>query len=55
MARAPFSNAVPDYVVVGPRFAAEGYGGVLAAGFLDQYWRVPAHAWAAAATYSAVC
>jgi len=39
MARMPFTNTIPDYVVTGPRFAAEGYGGVLAAGFLDHAWR----------------
>ena len=54
MARAPFSNTVPDYVIVGPRFAAEGWGGVLAAGFLDHSWRVPSAAWAGA-SFSAVC
>ena len=29
MARAPFSNTLPDYLVTGPRFGALGYGGVL--------------------------
>ena len=36
----PFTNLLPDYVVSGPRFAAEGYGGVLAAGFFDHAWGV---------------
>tara|TARA_B110001469_G_C9415848_1_gene212455 strand:+ start:208 stop:333 length:126 start_codon:yes stop_codon:yes gene_type:complete len=26
MARAPFSNTLPDYIVTGPRFGALGYG-----------------------------
>ena len=40
MARAPFSNTLPDYIVVGPEFAAKGYGGLLAAGFFDHSWKV---------------
>jgi hypothetical protein len=40
MARSPFSNTLPDYVVTGPEFAAKGYGGLLAAGFFDYRWRV---------------
>ena len=40
MARSPFSNTLPDYLVTGPDFGAKGYGGVLAAGFLDHAWRV---------------
>lgn len=44
MARMPFTNTVPDYVVTGPSFAAEGYGGILAAGFFDYLWRAPEHA-----------
>ena len=31
---------MPDYIVTGPDFAAKGYGGLLAAGFLDHRWRV---------------
>ena len=40
MARAPFSNLLPDYLVTGPAFKARGYGGVLAAGFFDHSWSV---------------
>ena len=40
MARSPFTNLVPDYVVTGPRFGAEGYGGLLAAGFLTHAWQL---------------
>ena len=40
MARSPFSNALPDYIVTGPEFGAKGYGGLLAAGFFDHAWRV---------------
>ena len=48
MARSPFSNTLPDYIVTGPQFAAKGYGGLLAAGFLDYAWRVsPAASWMA--------
>ena len=40
MARSPFSNTLPDYIVTGPEFAAKGFGGLLAAGFFDYRWRV---------------
>ena len=40
MARSPFSNTLPDYIVTGPTFAAQGFGGLLAAGFFDYRWRV---------------
>ena len=40
MARSPFSNTLPDYIVTGPRFGARGYGGLLAAGFFDYSWAV---------------
>lgn len=33
MARSPFSNLVPDYVITGPDFKAKGPGGYLCAGF----------------------
>ena len=52
MARSPFSNVVPDFVVLGPAFGATGWGGVLAAGSFDNHWRLEANTtlW-----YSAAC
>lgn len=48
MARSPFSNTLPDYVVTGPEFGAKGFGGLLAAGFLDYKWAAtPAATWLA--------
>ena len=44
MARTPFSNTLPDYIVTGPEFGAKGFGGLHAAGFLDYAWRAPASA-----------
>lgn len=38
--RAPLSNMLPDFVVVGPDFAWKGHGGMLAAGFFDDEWSV---------------
>ena len=38
--RAPFSNMLPDFLVIGPDFEWQGHGGVLAAGFFDGAWRV---------------
>jgi hypothetical protein len=35
MVRAPYSNLVPDFLVTGAGMEAEGYGGILGAG----YWR----------------
>ena len=32
----------PDYAVYGPEVLAQGDGGVLAAGFLDHRWQLPA-------------
>lgn len=40
MARSPFSNTLPDYIVTGPDFQAKGYGGILAAGFFTPLWEV---------------
>ena len=40
MARSPFSNTLPDYIVTGPDFQAKGYGGILAAGFFTPLWAV---------------
>ena len=48
MARSPFSNTLPDFIVTGPSFAAKGYGGLLAAGFFDYRWR-----WSSPASYVA--
>lgn len=36
--RAPFSNMVPDYVIIGGEFSYKGYGGVIAAGFWGNDW-----------------
>lgn len=38
MARSPFSNLVPDYVLTGPDFKAHGPGGYLCAGFWGNHW-----------------
>lgn len=38
MTRSPFSNMVPDYVITGPSFRAQGPGGYLCAGFWDNRW-----------------
>jgi len=38
--RAPMSNMLPDFVVTGPEFRWRGYGGMLAAGYFDEAWRV---------------
>ena len=54
MARAPFSNTLPDYLVTGgPRFGALGatVGGVLAAGFFGNRWEL-SERWGA--SYSAI-
>ena len=49
MARSPFSNTLPDFIVTGPHFRARGYGGLLAAGFFDYKWAATAAAtWFAA-------
>ena len=38
MMRSPFSNMVPDYVITGPRFGAQGPGGYLCTGFWGNRW-----------------
>ncbi len=38
MARSPFSNLVPNYVITGPDFRAQGPGGCLCAGFGGNRW-----------------
>ena len=38
--RAPFSNMLPDFFVIGPHFAWKGHGGVVAAGFFDEAWHI---------------
>ena len=40
MARSPFSNTLPDFLVTGPDFAAKGFGGTLAAGFFGPRWEM---------------
>ena len=50
MARSPWTNLVPDFAVTGPRFAAEGYGGLLAAGFFGVEW-----GYVNASSYSQLC
>ncbi|CAE7471192.1 unnamed protein product [Symbiodinium natans] len=37
--RAPMSNMLPDFMVVGPDFRWKGYGGVVAAGYWDESWQ----------------
>jgi len=41
--RAPMSNMLPDFFVIGPEFRWRGYGGVVAAGYWDARWRVAGH------------
>lgn len=38
MVRQPFSNTLPDYVVLSERTKALGAGGLLAAGFWGNSW-----------------
>lgn len=38
MTRSPFSNMVPDYVITGPSFRAQGPGGYRCAGFWGNRW-----------------
>ncbi|KAK3753331.1 hypothetical protein QZH41_015265 [Actinostola sp. cb2023] len=38
MARSPFSNMIPDFVITGPRFGARGPGGYLCTGFWGNSW-----------------
>jgi len=40
MVRAPFSNLVPDVMVLGGKVLKEGYGGVLLAGYWTSEWRL---------------
>ena len=44
MTRAPFTNLVPDWVVLGPEARLAGYGGVRAAGFWGNRWQFDAAA-----------
>eukprot|EP00051_Salpingoeca_urceolata_P014544 m.185404 g.185404 ORF g.185404 m.185404 type:complete len:998 (+) comp18116_c0_seq7:2010-5003(+) len=39
MARSPFSNMIPDFVVTGPQTRAKGPGGWLCAGFWGNTWQ----------------
>lgn len=47
MMRAPLTNAVPDFLVTGPKLAARGSGGILAAGFWGNKWE-----WVEASSYA---
>eukprot|EP00928_Gymnodinium_smaydae_P032630 TRINITY_DN23578_c0_g1_i1.p1 TRINITY_DN23578_c0_g1~~TRINITY_DN23578_c0_g1_i1.p1 ORF type:complete len:675 (-),score=77.45 TRINITY_DN23578_c0_g1_i1:91-2079(-) len=38
--RAPMSNMLPDFMISGPDFRWKGYGGIVAAGYWDEEWRV---------------
>ena len=38
LTRAAFSNLWPDYLIAGPEFATQGYGGVYAAGYWGPTW-----------------
>jgi hypothetical protein len=40
MVRAPFANYMPDFIVANYRIWAEGFGGVLAAGYWDTEWKL---------------
>jgi len=42
--RAPLSNMLPDFFVAGPEFRWKGWGGIVAAGYLDAAWGIAAHA-----------
>jgi len=43
MVRAPLTNLAPDYLLVGSELKWKGWGGVLAAGFLDSHWQHQPH------------
>ncbi|CAL1546091.1 unnamed protein product [Lymnaea stagnalis] len=43
MARSPFSNLLPDFVITGPDFELKGPGGFLCIGFWDNNWRLSAN------------
>jgi len=38
MARQPYSNMIPDFIVTGPNMRTMGLGGIVAAGFWDYRW-----------------
>ena len=40
MMRSPYSNQIPDFVVVGPGTAAKGLGGIEALGFWGRNWNL---------------
>lgn len=40
MVRAPFANYMPDFMIVNYRIWAEGFGGILAAGYWDTDWKL---------------
>ncbi|GFR83310.1 afadin-and alpha-actinin-binding protein [Elysia marginata] len=43
MARSPFSNLLPDFVITGPDTGLKGPGGFLCAGSWDNTWRFASH------------
>ena len=50
LTRAAFTNMFPDFVLAGPDYAAQGYGGVLAAGFWGPDWD-----WSGATSFTQWC
>lgn len=44
MTRAPFTNLLPDWIVLGPEARLLGYGGVRAAGFWGHQWQFESRA-----------
>jgi len=40
MVRAPFANYLPDFMVIDSNLWAEGFGGVVSAGYWDSDWHI---------------
>ncbi|KAK3790655.1 hypothetical protein RRG08_048780 [Elysia crispata] len=54
MARSPFSNLLPDFVITGPDTGLKGPGGFLCAGFWDNSWRFSSNSASCACTVLAL-
>eukprot|EP01052_Picozoa_sp_SAG31_P033081 SAG31_NODE_3694_length_3982_cov_2.807108_2_plen_506_part_00 len=50
LTRAAFTNMFPDFILAGPDYEAQGYGGVLAAGFWGPEWN-----WSPATSFAQWC